>query len=178
MKTMFFWLVVLATLNSCKTSEEAGSESKAIYSSGLFGGATIGPVMDSNENLTLMLCQSLEKYESYVEKYSGKSDQNWQDSKCEPLSSGVSIRGRMYRPIWVSKNNVSKFKKQINDSLWKKCLRDQFWFCDDSKIAKEVDAAFSPGQHLGRFINGDDWIKLFWETAQTEVKVLVREQSN
>ena len=161
-------LICLVIVMGCKTTEDRGSDPKAIYKMGISSGEAIGPVLDAAGNMTLMLCESLDQYETLFKNVSGTDSQTWGQSKCRPLGGGSGVQ--LVKPIWIAKKDVPKFKNKINDSLWKRCLQDQFWFCDDAKINKEVEAAFSPGKHLGRFINGSDWIKLFWETANREAQ--------
>jgi hypothetical protein len=63
-------------------------------------------------------------------------------------------------------------KGRINGALWTKCLKEQWWFCDNDKIKAEVDAAFSSGKHMGAFLNGADWLKQFYLTANYQTQTL------
>lgn len=159
---------MLISLGACKTTEDASSETKAIYKGGLTAGETVGPLFGKNDSMTLINCKSLSTYETFYKTFSGKNSDNWQDSSCQPLSKTTSTGES--RAVWIAKKDISKFKKRINAALWTRCLREQFWFCDDSKIKAEIDAAFSPGEHMGRILNGGDWIKTFWETANREAQ--------
>jgi hypothetical protein len=170
LKTNILVLVILISVGACKTTEDAPSDAKAIYKSGLTAGETIGPLFGKNETMTLINCKTLAAYETVYKAFSGKISDRLQHADCQPLNK-TSSTGE-FRAIWIAKKNIPKFKKQINDALWKKCLREQFWFCDDSKIKREIDAAFSPGEHLGRILNGSDWIKTFWDTANLEAQSL------
>ena len=170
MKTNILVLMILISLGSCKTTEDAPSDTKAIYKSGLTAGETIGPLFGKNETMTLINCKTLAGYQTFYKTFSGKISDRIQGPNCQPLNKSTSTGES--RAIWIARKNLPKFKKQINDALWKQCLREQFWFCDDSKIKREIDAAFSPGEHMGRIINGGDWIKRFWETANLEAQSL------
>jgi hypothetical protein len=170
LKTNILVLLILISLGSCKTTEDAPSDVKAIYKSGLTAGETIGPLFGKNETMTLINCKTLAAYETVYKAFSGKISDRLQHADCQPLNK-TSSTGES-KSIWIAKKNIPKFKKQINDALWKQCLREQFWFCDDSKIKTEIDAAFSPGEHLGRILNGSDWIKTFWDTANLEAQSL------
>lgn len=170
MKTNILVLLILISLGSCKTTEESSSETKAIYKSGFTAQETIGPLFSKNETMTLINCKTLTGYENFYKTFSGKISDRLQDSNCQSLSKSSSAGESS--AIWIAKKDIPKFKKQINAALWTKCLREQFWFCDDSKIKSEIDAAFSPGEHMGRMLNGRDWIKMFWETANLEAQSL------
>ena len=63
---------MLISLGSCKTTEDAPSEPKAIYKSGLTAGETIGPVFSKHETMTLINCKSLAAYETFYKTFSGK----------------------------------------------------------------------------------------------------------
>lgn len=158
--------MILISFVSCKTTEDASSETKAIYKGGLTAQDTIGPLFSKNETMTLVNCKTLAAYETVYKAFSGKISDRLQDANCQSLNKTTSTSES--RAIWIPKKDISKFKKRINAALWTRCLREQFWFCDDSKIKAEIDAAFSPGEHMGRILNGGDWIKLFWETANRE----------
>lgn len=170
MNIMIATLMSLLAVISCKTPDqtETLADTKAIYKIGISSGDAIGPILDDKGNITLIRCESLDKYKAYFKSASGKDSQNWSQSHCRPFSNKSDAQ--VVKPIWITKKDTEKFKKQINQSLWKRCLQDQFWFCDDSKIKSEIDAAFSPGEHMGRLINGDDWIKIFWDTANLEAQ--------
>jgi hypothetical protein len=166
LKTTIPVLMILISFVSCKTTEDASSETKAIYKGGLTAQDTIGPLFSKNETMTLVNCKTLAAYETVYKAFSGKISDRLQDANCQSLNKTTSTSES--RAIWIPKKDISKFKKRINAALWTRCLREQFWFCDDSKIKAEIDAAFSPGEHMGRILNGGDWIKLFWETANRE----------
>lgn len=170
MKRNILGLIILLSIGSCKTTEKDSSESKAIYKVGITPGETIGPLLGVNETMTLINCKTLAGYQTFYKTFSGKISDRIQDPNCQPLNKSTSTGES--RTIWIARKNLPKFKKQINDALWKKCLGEQFWFCDDSKIKREIDAAFSPGEHMGRILNGGDWIKTFWETANLEAQSL------
>lgn len=170
MKTNILVLMMLVSVASCKTTEDSPSETKAIYKGGLTAQDTIGPLFGKNETMTLINCKSLTAYETVYKTFSGKISDRLQDANCQSLYKATNAGEA--RAIWIAKKDIPKFKKRINDALWKKCLREQFWFCDDSKIKAEIDAAFSPGEHMGRILNGGEWIKTFWETANLEAQSL------
>ncbi len=168
MKTNILVLMILMSLGSCKTTEDASSDTKAIYKVSLTAQDAIGPLLGKNETMTLVNCKTLAAYETVYKIFSGKISDRLQDANCQSLNKTTSTSES--KAIWIAKKDISKFKKQINAALWTRCLREQFWFCDDSKIKAEIDAAFSPGEHMGRIINGGDWIKIFWETANREAQ--------
>ncbi len=168
MKTNILVLMMLMFIGSCKTTEDTSSETKAIYKGGLTAQDAVGPLFGKNETVTLINCKTLAAYEAVYKTFSGKISERLQDTNCQSLSKASSAGESS--AIWFAKKDIPKFKKQMNDALWKKCLREQFWFCDDSKLKAEIDAAFSPGEHMGRTINGSDWIKTFWETANLEAQ--------
>jgi hypothetical protein len=170
LKTNILVLMMLMSVASCRTTADSPSEAKAIYKGGLTAGETIGPIFGKNETMTLINCKTLNAYETFYKTFSGKISDRIQDTNCQTLNKATGTGES--RTIWIAKKDIAQFKKQINETLWKTCLREQFWFCDDSKIKSEIDAAFSPGEHMGRIINGSDWIKTFWETTNLEAQSL------
>lgn len=174
MKFIFVITAALAIFG-CKSRNDRSSEGKAIVNNGMFSndyisaGSAIGPFMSPDGRVTLIVCKSLALYEQAFKDYSGRNETPWHDLK-DKCNAYFYDRGVA---VYLTSTEAEVMKGRIHGALWTKCLKEQWWFCDESKIKAEVDAAFSSGNHMGAYINGADWLKQFYLAANYQTQTLM-----